>query len=124
MASRMLAEVKHAPQTREAWLERLMERFRPVFAEAGAPLPAKVRVSVGFPSKRALSRTNRVIGECWSKASSKDGTPHVFVSPLLEEKDAGHVLVHELVHAAVGHEAGHKGEFVRVMKHVGLAGKP
>jgi hypothetical protein len=124
MATRMLAQASAAPATREAWLERLMERLRPAFAAAGAPIPEKVRVSVGFPSRRALSRTNRVIGECWSRAVSEDGVPHVFVSPVLEEKDAGHVFVHELVHAAVGCEHGHKGEFVRVARALGLAGKP
>lgn len=122
MALRALAQVEAAPLTREAWLERLMDELRASFEAQGAPLPVKVRVSVGFPSKRALSKAKRRIGECWSGSCDAQGAPQLFVSPLLEEADAMHVLVHELVHAAVGNEAGHKGAFARVARALGLVG--
>jgi len=34
--------------TREAWLHRAIEAFRPRFSEIGLPLPGKLHVSVGF----------------------------------------------------------------------------
>ena len=41
--------------TREEWLGALVDALRPVFAELGYPLPDRIRVSCGWPSKSALS---------------------------------------------------------------------
>lgn len=109
-----------AAKNREEWLLRLTRALRPMFDDAGAPIPDELHISVGFPSTRALSRSRKRIGECWSP---KDSIHHIFISPVLAEEDADHVLVHELIHAAVGHEAGHKGPFRRVAKALGLEGK-
>ena len=35
-------------RTREEWLREAIRRFRPTFAEIGRPLPAKIRITVGF----------------------------------------------------------------------------
>jgi hypothetical protein len=49
--------------TREAWLHRAIEAFRPRFTEIGLPLPAKLHVSVGFGySSRAESKY--ILGQC------------------------------------------------------------
>lgn len=79
---------------REAWLEALIDFLRPAFARAGYPLPETLHVSVGFPS---------------------------VISPLLPQREADHVLVHELVHAGVG-AGGHRGAFRRCAVAVGLTG--
>ena len=43
--------------TREAWLHRAIEAFRPRFDEVGLPLPGRLHVSVGFGySSRAESK--------------------------------------------------------------------
>jgi hypothetical protein len=107
---------------REGWLAKAIELLRPVFDAAAYPLPEKVHVSVGFPSNRALSAKNQVVGQCWSKVSP-DGMPHVFISPVLT--DPGQVLgtlVHELVHAYGIH--GHKKDFAEAGIAMGLTGKP
>ena len=84
-------------------------------------LPDKIRVSVGFPSRRALATKNRVIGQCWAGAASEDGVPMILVSPVLKDGlTAAGVLLHELVHAVVGPKEGHKGKFVALAKEVGL----
>jgi hypothetical protein len=108
---------------REEWLTSLAERLRPAFERRHLTLPA-YRVSCGFPSKSALGRKSRRIGECWGHEQSGDGTHEVFVSPLLAESlDVAQVLCHELIHAAVGCEHGHKAPFKRGMTAMGLEGK-
>jgi hypothetical protein len=58
--------------TREAWLHRAIETFRPRFDEVGLPLPGKLHVSVGFGySSRAESKY--ILGQCWARRASADG---------------------------------------------------
>src|SRR4030095_15327969 len=109
--------------TRETWMVGLTEGLRDLFTEQGAAIPA-VHLSVGFPSKGATAMRKRRIGECWGPANSADGRPHIFVSPLIDDGvKAGGVLVHELVHASVGVQHGHRAPFARLARAVGLIGK-
>lgn len=107
--------------TREEWLNAFVQEARPQFEEAGAPIPTNVRVSIGFTSKGARSKR---IGECWSDNCSADGTFEIFIVPGTEsESRIADILTHELIHAAVGLEAGHKAPFKRVAVALGLEGK-
>lgn len=113
----------NAADTREQWLHRGVDALRERFASIGKPLPTLLYVSVSFPSKLALSKRKRRIGECWTKGG-KDGVPHVLISPVLDSGyDALDVLVHELAHV-VTPGAGHKGEFIRVGRELGMIGQP
>jgi hypothetical protein len=56
-------------QTREAWLNYIAERMAPVFEKLGAPLPAQLRIAIGFTSS---GRRSRRIGECWDSQCSED----------------------------------------------------
>ena len=108
---------------REAWLAAMTERLRPLLAQAGAVVPDGVRLSVGFPSKGALSMRRRTVGQCWKAECSDDKCAQVFVSPLIGDgTEAAAILVHELIHAAHPN-AGHKGAFKRSALAVGLDGK-
>jgi hypothetical protein len=110
--------------TREEWLGRLVDALRPTFAENGYPLPERIRVSCGWPSRSALSRKAMRIGEAWSHRCSGDGAHETFLSPVLADPiDVAAVLVHELVHHAVGVEHGHKGPFRKLAVAVGLTGR-
>lgn len=109
--------------TREEWLHAIMDRLVPMFKEVGAPIPKNVRLSCGFPSVNALGRGKYRAGECWSPDASADKVFEVLISPRLRELDAADTLVHELVHAAVGTECGHKGAFAKTAKAIGLVGK-
>jgi hypothetical protein len=110
--------------TREAWLLALVNELRPLFARRKAAIPRRVRVSVGWPSRKATSRTGRRIGECWAAEASTDGTPHVFVSPTLASGlEVAGVLVHELIHAHCGAGEGHGRTFGRIARRLGLEGK-
>lgn len=64
--------------SREDWLNRFVQAARPVFAARGYPIPAKVRVSIGFTSNGAKGRA---IGECWSDTASADGSFEIFIVP-------------------------------------------
>ena len=61
------------------------------------------------------------IGQCWDRTNSNDGTYEIFISPELDQPfEILHTLAHEMIHAIVGCEAGHKGEFVTWCKRIGL----
>jgi hypothetical protein len=108
-------------QTREEWLVAGVEALRPIFAQEGAEIPA-VKVSVGWPGGRG--RKNSVIGQCWHPSAAKDEAAHIFVSPVLDDAvRVLDVLAHELVHAVDRNESGHKGNFARLAKAIGLEGK-
>jgi hypothetical protein len=116
--------VEIATVIREDWLQQMIDLLRSDFDGIGAPLPEKIRVSCGFPSKSALANKARRIGECWGVESSEDKSFQVFVSPLLKESvEVTATLVHELVHTAVGIECKHRGKFPKVAKAIGLEGK-
>lgn len=108
--------------TREEWLmaaTRLLDEE--LFSGTGYRVPDAVRVSCGFPSKSALSRKSRRIGECWPAGWSAGRTIEIFISPTIADgPKVMSTLVHELVHACVGCAAGHKGPFVALAKAVGL----
>lgn len=119
--------------TREAWLQGCASRIMvDVLAPAGytrnaetaTPLMDGLRVSVGWPSQRPLSRKKRAIGQCWPVDASKDHATEIFVSPYVDDPiEVAGVLVHEILHAAVGTKAKHGTAFKRACKAVGLDGK-
>jgi hypothetical protein len=113
-------------ETREEWLVAAVDAMRPLFKSHEYVIPA-LRVTCGWPSSRALSRKKRCLGECWSKESSTDKKPQIFISPYLDEaaSDTGVLatLVHEVVHAVVGNKEGHNKVFGKCARAVGLEGK-
>jgi hypothetical protein len=112
--------------TREEWLNRMTEALRPHFEGVRLSLPA-LRVSCGWPSARGLASPtskNRTIGQCWAPHCSADGTSELFISPVLADAaDVAAVLVHELIHAAIGCDQGHGPQFRRAALAAGLTGK-
>jgi len=109
--------------SREDWLGRMVDALRPTFAGLGYPLPERIRVACGWPSRSALAGRAKRIGEAWSHRCSGDGAYETFLSPVLADPiEVGATLVHELVHHAVGVEAGHKGPFRKCALAVGLTG--
>lgn len=108
--------------TREQWLDALVSALRPTFAAHGSPLPDRIRVSCGWPHGGSGKR--KAIGQAWSPACSADGTHETFVSPVLADPvEVAAVMVHELVHHAVGVKEGHKGPFRKLALALGLEGK-
>lgn len=93
-------------------------------------VPDNLRASCGFPHG---GRKGHAIGQCWGPQCSADGHAELFVSPELgvtsdakaEEQSifALAVLAHEMVHAIVGVEAGHKSPFKKLATRINLEGK-
>lgn len=110
--------------TREAWLCAAAELMVPRFSAQGKPLPP-VRLSIGFPATGGLSARSRTIGQCWANTHAKDGAHHIFINPTICDDPAKvlEVLSHELCHAAVGCEHGHKKPFAELARALGHEGK-
>ncbi|MFI8237621.1 hypothetical protein ACIF83_10270 [Streptomyces sp. NPDC085866] len=109
--------------TREEWLHLAIDALRPEFEKIEFPLPEKLHVSVGF-GYGAKRESATILGQCWNSVASEDGTPHIFISP--EINNAARVLdvlIHELIHAADDCKSGHKGAFAKAAKALGLTGK-
>ena len=111
-------------KTREEYLLAVAQKAEvELFKPNGYTLP-KYRVTCGFPHKGAFSLKRGRIGECWPPVLSKDGTTEIIVSMVVDDpKQAIGVLIHEMVHAAVGCKHGHRGPFRKLALAVGLEGK-
>lgn len=114
---------------RHAWLEQAMFEFRGVFFVAGYVVPNNVRISIGFP--RGMHGGKKAIGQCWSHKASRDGHYEIFATPELGHDgkpvpkataDMLETIAHELIHATVGTECGHKGAFKTCAERVGFIG--
>ena len=108
--------------TREQYLHNSGERINAlVFAPIGETA-TNVRYSIGFPGGGSARKR---IGECWSPDASGDQTIEIFISPVVVH-DLLLMLatqVHEMVHAIVGNDCGHKGAFRKLALAAGLEGK-
>ncbi|WP_232295873.1 MULTISPECIES: transcription elongation protein SprT [Ralstonia] len=115
--------MRHA--NREAWLNHVARRMAPMFAALDAPLPGRIRIAIGFTS---TGQRGKRIGECWDTSCSEDAHFEIFIRPdLVESADlmpmqVAAILAHELVHAAVGLDAGHRKPFRDVAVGIGLKG--
>lgn len=108
-------------EARNAWLAKATRFCAGLLFDVGYPVPDRTRVSIGWSSRGVRSKS---IGECWSAIASADDHFEIFISPKLgEASDVLAVLVHELIHAAVGLEAKHAGPFRKAALAVGLEGK-
>ena len=107
---------------RQRWLERVVIHLRQHFHECWWNVPDNIKVSVGIP--KGMHGSKKAIGQCWSDKASSDGFYEIFSSPELgKEVEVIATMAHELVHATVGIEAGHKGKFKQCAIAIGLAGK-
>jgi hypothetical protein len=124
------AQTKPKFETREQWLQAALEGVRPLFKSAGYTIPKKIRVSCGYPATGGTRLKNKRIGECHPADNSADHSFEIFIHPqqadpiLPDGSGVLETLVHEIGHATVGLEHGHKAPFARFCKAVGLDGKP
>jgi hypothetical protein len=82
-------------------------------------LPKKLALSCGIPKG-----SSRAIGQCWDPRVSSDGTTHIFICPSLDDPlQILATLLHELIHACVGIQERHGGNFAKMARWVGLEGK-
>ena len=116
---------KHAqPQNnskRVEWCERAYQELR---QELLPKAPETCCVTVGFPSRGARSQKRKTLGECWHTWKHGEGA-FISLHPCLFPKPVKvlETLVHEMIHT-IYPESGHNGPFPRIMKEIGLEGKP
>jgi hypothetical protein len=132
--------------TREAWLNAAIDGLREMFELVEKPLPAKILVSIGFPS---TGRAKRVVVEEGESLAGRLAEYHfpqdgnesgqIYITPQLGETIAKYgddrseklsievvilgVLVHELCHGSAGFDAKHGPKFKEVADAIGLTGK-
>ena len=115
---------------REAWLKAAESKMIPWIQEErnsdGKPYtyPNTTRISCGFPKSRRGGKGNHAIGQCWTDKASGDSHTEMFICPT--QSDAARVcdiLLHEMVHATVGVQAGHKKPFGHLARALGMDGK-
>jgi hypothetical protein len=119
-------EVKHL--NRETWLEAgIILIIDQVFEDLGQVDPAEFavipyRVACGFPVGSRGGKTV-ALGQTFNREISGDDTSEVVINAVMDDPiDVLPVLVHEMVHVLCGIECGHRGEFARIARAVGLEG--
>lgn len=118
-AAKPVAERKESEgPTREAWLLKAIAALAPLLAEAQAPaLPEGITVQ----ARRIKGMSESILGTCTYQFGR---SPRINVWPDLDNPgDLLPVLLHELVHAAVGPQHQHGGLFATVANALGF-GKP
>ena len=107
-------------QLREYWLRQAAVFLLDHMQRCGLKNVA-VRVSCGWPSSGGLGVGKMTVGECFSPRICADGIPQIFISPRVAESvEVLGILLHELIHASVGNENGHKKVFSQAARACGL----
>lgn len=107
--------------TREGWLSHAISLTAGRFTDAGYSLPANLKVACGFAPG---ARGGKALGVCISPKASAAGATEMFISPTVSDAlTALGILMHEMVHAAVGVEAGHGPIFKKACFRLRLEGK-
>jgi hypothetical protein len=109
---------------REQWLEQASAFLIEHLTACGLSA-VQVRVSCGWPSSGGMGQAKMVIGQCFPATVCQDGIPQIFISPRLSDPiEVLATLLHELVHASVGCQFGHRKPFSQAARKVGLDGPP
>lgn len=107
---------------REQWLDAAIQEVTPRFTEAGYNLPSNIKVACGWPVGSRGAK--KVLGQCFAPEASAKGNVEIFISPTISDHSLVlGVLVHELIHAAVGNDAGHGKVFQSACAKLGMTGK-
>ena len=67
---------------REAWLQKIINIWRPYFLRLGHDLPTRIWISPGRPP------STRWTGSCYPGAASDDGNPHILFIPFFQTPPA------------------------------------
>ena len=112
-------------KNREDWLLNGMKSLRLIMDNADAPEFLTPHVSIGWPKGSRGGKSSKAIGQCWDQVVSGDKErAHIFISPeLTDPVEVLAVLLHEMIHASVGTQCGHRGPFRKVAINCGLEGK-
>ena len=114
-------ELEFQYRTGQGWLQagaKLLHKH--VFSKAGYSMP-NIVTTIGFPSHQAVSPVRRTGGQCWASSVSENGVNFICISPLIKtDVERLDILAHEMVHAVDDLKSGHRGNFVKICKDIGL----
>jgi hypothetical protein len=103
--------------TRERWLNKVATALTPTFKRLGHTVPP-LRISTGFTSK---GRIGSAVAECWTDRADADRKYQIFIDPRDDSPvEVINSVAHEIIHAAVGLKCGHRGDFAKVAKALGM----
>ena len=106
---------------RETWLRTATASLRPMFAEAGLPLPDSIRYAIAFTSS---GRAGKVVGETWHSPATADGAYEIMIrADIADPVEVLVVLVRQLVHAAIPPADGQNRRYKAAAAKIGLQGK-
>ena len=108
--------------TREQWLQSAVPALSArIASKTEHKVPTGIQVSVGF-----VRGSKKAIGLCIdAKGSVDEKTKNILICPTVGEGvRVLDVLLHELIHAALGAEHGHDKVFAQAARACGLEGKP
>lgn len=105
---------------RETYLDAIAHHeLTQLLTSAGLAAVPKVRVSCGFPY--GMRGSKKFLGQCWDGKAAKDGRPQIFISPFIDDtKTVLATLLHEMIHATLGTDKGHDGDFSRIARQLGF----
>jgi hypothetical protein len=105
--------------TREQWLEKAIDKLRPEFKKrCGVKIPKKIKVSISYPRGRSAKK---VLGQCLDRSISTGRYFEILIIPTTDKPVAIlETLAHELIHAIVGTDQGHKKEFSQCARRFGF----
>jgi len=108
-------------RTGQGWLQAGAKLFYEyVFSKAGYAMP-NIVTTIGFPSRKAVSPVRRSGGQCWASSVSENGMNFICISPLIKtDVERLDILAHEMAHAVDDCKSGHRGNFVKICKDIGL----
>lgn len=108
-------------RTGQGWLQAAAKLLhKHVFSKAGYSMP-NIVTTIGFPSRQAVSPVRRTAGQCWESSVSENGVSFICISPLIKtDVERLDILAHEMAHAVDDCKSGHRGNFVKICKAVGL----
>lgn len=110
-------------KTREEWLNKATILLAELFELNDLKVPA-TKISCGWPTKGAVSKRQRTLGQCFTRSCSTAGLNEIFISPVLSDSvKVLDVLTHELCHAVDNCASAHGAGFKRMMNAIGLEGK-
>ena len=109
-----MSKIRNREQWAKAALDMICHEI--IAPQTQLPVPL-IRVSVAMLSPKTL-------GECYPRSRSADQHNEIFIAAHTDDSFL-HLatLAHEAIHAFDDCSSGHKGEFARVARQIGLEGK-
>tara|TARA_R110002050_G_scaffold105904_4_gene215691 strand:+ start:236 stop:913 length:678 start_codon:yes stop_codon:yes gene_type:complete len=125
-----IAEKKENTMNRETYLNLIIDKAEPIFAENDYDLKAlraKIMVACGYPPNTRIGAKFNTLGVHINPKASSTSKHEIFINPVVDDTyNVIDILLHELVHAVqtdlYPESKSHGKEFISICKKVGMNG--